>query len=345
MKIAFFMETPFNLGGEQRVTSIVSNILIEQGNDVSIICTNSKIKEDYDIYKLNNKVKIFFIKDEIKTVKYKILSFYGKVLSRINRKSNLFKNNVKLLEHIYYNRDRYALEELTRTINIERFDYVVGVSGRHSMLLTFVKNSISAKIIGWQHSCYNAYFNTNGKYYWHEKKLFEKRIPMLNEYIVLTQQDKEIIDKNLLIKSTVIHNPKSFISDATSNLTKKNFLAAGRFNYVKGYDLLIEAFSIFAQKNEDWTLTIVGQGEEKDKIIKLVKEFNLEDRVKIDGFTNDIKKYMMNSSIYLLTSRWEGMPMVVLEAYEMGLPIISFDIDAMKELTNSTETRSYSREI
>lgn len=112
--------------------------------------------------------------------------------------------------------------------------------------------------------------------------------------------------------------------------------------YVKGYDLLIQAFSIFAQKNKDWTLTIVGEGKEKNKILKLVKKLKLEDRVKIDKFTKNIKKYMLNSSIYLLTSRWEGMPMTVLEAYEMGLPVISFDIDAMKELTNDTETRNYS---
>lgn len=340
MKIAFVMPTPFDLGGEQRVTSIISNLLAEEGNEVSIICTNTKIKEDRNIYNLSSNIKTLYVKE--KNRKEKCISFFYKILSQINKRTPILKNNTKILEKIYINRDINTIKYLLQTINENNYDFVIGVGAKYSLLLTFLKNKITSKIIGWQHSSYEAYFQTKRINYWHEDIIFKKQLPLMDKYIVLTQLDKEKIDKNFNIQSVVINNPKSFISDETSNLTKNNFLTAGRFNYVKGYDLLIKAFGVFAQKNKDWTLTIVGEGEEKDKIIKLVNELNLKDRVKIDGFTNDIKKYMLESSIYLLTSRWEGMPMVVLEAYEMGLPVISFDIDAMQELTNGTKTRNYS---
>lgn len=336
MKIAFVMPTPFDLGGEQRVTSIISNILIEQGNDVTIICTNSKVDKDYNIYNLNKKVTIIYTKG--KNIKEKCISLIFKALSQVNKKTNLLKKNTKLLEKIYLNRDKYLIKDLSKLINKNKYDYVIGVGGKYSLLLTFLKNEIESKIIGWQHSCYDAYFNTKGRYYWHEDRVFKERISMLDKYIVLTESDKNKIDKNFSIESIVINNPKSFISDEVSRLNSKNFLAAGRFVYVKGYDLLIEAFSAFAKKNKDWTLTIVGEGEEKSKILELIKKYELQDRVKIEGFTNDIKKYMLNASAYLLSSRWEGMPMTILEAYEMGLPIISFNIDAIKELTKDIET-------
>lgn len=336
MKIAFVMPTPFDLGGEQRVTSIVSNILIDQGNDITIICTNKKVKKNYNVYNLNSKVKILYIKD--KNIKEKCISFIFKVLSQINKRTNLFKKNIRLLEKIYLNRDKHLIKDLKKIVNEHKYNYIIGIGGKYSLLLTFLKNEIDSKIIGWQHSCYDAYFNTKGRYYWHEDSIFKERISMLDKYIVLTESDKNKIDKNFSIESIVINNPKSFISNEVSRLNSKNFLAAGRFVYVKGYDLLVEAFSVFAKKNKDWTLTIVGEGEEKNKILELVKKYKLQDRVKIDGFTNDIKKYMLNASAYLLSSRWEGMPMTILEAYEMGLPIISFNIDATKELTKDIET-------
>lgn len=336
MKIAFVMPTPFDLGGEQRVTSMISNILVEAGNDVTIICTNSKVKKDYSIYNLNEKVKIINIKEENK--KAKLIALIFRVLSQINKKTNILKRNTKILEKIYINRDKNTLKNLKEIINENKYEYVIGVGGKYSLLLTFLKQEISSKIIGWQHSCYDAYFNTKGRYYWHEDSIYKKRLPMLDKYVVLTESDKNKIDENFLMQSVVINNPKSFVSNEVSDLTCKNFLAAGRFVYVKGFDLLVEAFSIFAKENKDWKLTIVGEGQEKEKIKELVKKHELQDRVNIEGFTSDIKKYMLNSSAYVLSSRWEGMPMAILEAYEMGLPVISYDIDAMKELTKNIET-------
>ena len=64
----------------------------------------------------------------------------------------------------------------------------------------------------------------------------------------------------------------------------------------------------------------------------MINIYKLEVRFIVKSFTNNIKDYFLNSSVLLLPSRWEGMPMIVLESLEMGVPIISYDITAVKPL-------------
>ena len=162
--------------------------------------------------------------------------------------------------------------------------------------------------------------------------MFKNYISNLNEYIVLNDYDKEMFKKEFNIDSKVIYNPKSFISNEKSKVDNKQFLAAGRFNYQKGFDLLIEAFNLFSKLNSDWNLVLVGEGEEKDRIQNLINKYNLNDRIILKPATDNIKQYFLKSSILLLPSRWEGMPMIVLEALEMGMPAITYNISAIYPL-------------
>ena len=164
-------------------------------------------------------------------------------------------------------------------------------------------------------------------------------LPKLDYYIVLTKYDEEKIKQEYGIKVLTIHNPVSFISEETSKLTNKQFLAAGRFTYTKGFDMLIESFKIFSKFNKDWKLVIVGEGKEKKQLQNQIKNYNLQDRIRIDSFTDDIKKYFLNSSTLLLSSRWEGMPMIVLESIEMGVPVIAYNIIAMQEIFEDAQAK------
>lgn len=334
MKICFVMATPFSLGGEQRAVTVISNILYEKGHDVTILCTDRKYDINYKIYNLNKNVKIEFARK--RKLHEKIIRKINIFLVKANKKIGIFKNSSKFLTKLIY--DNTTVKMVEEIVNKNKYDVIVGIAGYFSLLVALLKCDKATKKVGWQHSSFDAYFRTKDRYYWNLQIMFENLLKRLDKYIVLTDIDKEKIDKEFKINSIVINNPKSFVSSEASSLSQNNLLAAGRFTYVKGFDLLIEAFSIFAKEDNKWNLTIVGEGEEKNNIIKLVKKYELQDRIKIEKFTDDIKKYMMNSSIYLLSSRWEGMPMVVLEAYEMGLPVISFDIDAMKELTKNINT-------
>ena len=109
-------------------------------------------------------------------------------------------------------------------------------------------------------------------------------------------------------------------------------ISVGRLEVAKGFDLLIDAFNIFSKNNEDWNLDIIGDGKERDRLQQKIDDYDLSNRIKLLGSKNNIEEYYIESSIYLSSSRWEGLPLVLIEAMECGLPIISFDYPAAKEI-------------
>ncbi|TDC56057.1 glycosyltransferase family 4 protein [Actinomadura sp. KC345] len=102
-------------------------------------------------------------------------------------------------------------------------------------------------------------------------------------------------------------------------------LAAGRLVSNKGFDLLIRAFAPIAAEHPGWTLRIFGSGVRRDRLAALIDELGLAGRVRLCGLTRDLHGEMARASIYALSSRREGMPMVIIEAMGMGLPVVSFD--------------------
>ncbi|HDV6579046.1 TPA: glycosyltransferase family 4 protein [Campylobacter lari] len=129
----------------------------------------------------------------------------------------------------------------------------------------------------------------------------------------------------------VIPNFLPCISNIDSILTQKNILSIGRMtaNDEKGFFRLIEIWKL-VQKNvkyKEWALTIVGEGEFKDTIENKIKEYKLENSIILKSFTKDIEKEYLNASVYIMTSKWEGFPMVLVEVSSYGVPLISFDIN------------------
>ena len=100
----------------------------------------------------------------------------------------------------------------------------------------------------------------------------------------------------------------------------------------KGIDLLISAFHLFAQNNKEWELDIVGEGPEGDYYQSLIDRYHIGDKIHIHPFTNDIQSYYSKAQIFVLSSRWEGMPLVLVEAMSHGLPIVTSDLPVCKEI-------------
>lgn len=121
-----------------------------------------------------------------------------------------------------------------------------------------------------------------------------------------------------------IPNPVTFRSEELANYDSKVVLAVGRLDHIKGFDLLIKSWKKVSKKHYDWKLKIVGDGEERDNLEKLIDELSLQEQIELVGAKKDVKSFYLSSSIYLVSSREEGMPMVVVEAMECGLPIVAF---------------------
>ena len=156
-----------------------------------------------------------------------------------------------------------------------------------------------------------------------------------NKIIVLTEKDKiNFYIKKQKIKQYNIDNIYNFIDDKLlENILKykinsKKIITVGRIDYQKGYEYLIEVAKSVFEKHPDWQWHIYGDGEEnyKYKIIDLIKQNNLENHLILQGNHSNIYDLYQNYSFYVMTSRYEGLPMVLLEAKAKKIPLISFDI-------------------
>ncbi len=324
-KIAIFTPTIYAIGGESRVVTVVANELYKQ-YDITIFTREKKITKS--IYSLN---------DNIEVVSYYPYSRFpvASAIRYIYRKtkSNFFEDNIGLLNYAYYSRT--SVEKMKKKVS-KLFDCIIAVSGDMSILLG--KCNLKAQItIGWEHNSYEAYFQTPHRYLWKKDEIFKSAVKGLTHCIVLNEDIAEKYKLNLGIECDYIYNPRSFVSQEKSTLLNKQFVACGNFVEAKGFDLLIESFQIFSEINQDWKLVIAGDGPGFIKIKKKIDEYNLQDRVILPGYLTDVRPLLLDSSVYLLSSRWEGFPMCVTEAFEIGLPIICYDIPAVIPLTRNGE--------
>ncbi|MFD0534781.1 glycosyltransferase [Actinomadura luteofluorescens] len=110
-----------------------------------------------------------------------------------------------------------------------------------------------------------------------------------------------------------------------SRRVHKVVLAAGRLVHAKGFDVLLRAFVPIAAEHPDWTLRVFGGGPRRDRLRALIDDLGLGGRAEVRPRTRDLHAEMERASVYALSSRREGMPMVVIEAMGMGLAVVAFD--------------------
>lgn len=152
--------------------------------------------------------------------------------------------------------------------------------------------------------------------------------PRLDAVTVLTDHDLETY-RNALRGADVrlerIPNgiPPTRLPPAA--LEAKVLIAAGRLSSQKGFDLLIEAFGMVAARHPDWQLRIFGVGNLRAKLAAQIEELGLAGKVQLKGATRQLDEQLAAASIYVLSSRFEGLPMVLLEATTAGLPAVAFD--------------------
>lgn len=196
---------------------------------------------------------------------------------------------------------------------------LLGIGNFPIILTAMVSKRNQFRTIGCLHSQYKSIRQIWKFLRW----LFYGRLDML---VSLTQRDLPKLKKhNPHIR--VIPNPVTFYPERPAKLESKLILAVGRMDWLKGYDLLIEAFGLFCQKNRDWQLKIIGDGPLKPLIERLAKEKGIDNRIKFSPPTDQIEQEYPAASIFLMTSRSEGLPMVLLEAQSCGLPIVAFDCE------------------
>jgi len=151
-----------------------------------------------------------------------------------------------------------------------------------------------------------------------------------DKLVTLTQEDRENYIKKYGVpeeKVCYIYNWKEVaLSDVSYNKKSTKIVTVGRFDYQKGYDYLVQVAKKVLAKRSDWIWEIYGSGnqDEVDKIRDLINENDLQDKLVIKGLEKNQDLIYGDKGIYVMTSRYEGLPLVLLEAQQYNLPIVSF---------------------
>ncbi len=146
-----------------------------------------------------------------------------------------------------------------------------------------------------------------------------KHAEAFDRFVVLTQEDKGYWGD--LPNMVVI--PNGVPRKDPSPLDAHTVIAVGRYSFQKALDRLIRAWSMIEDRG-DWKLKLVGDGECRDELNTLVNDLGLYDSVELTGVQKDMEAVYRNASLLALSSRYEGLPMVLLEAEAHGIPAVSF---------------------
>ena len=133
--------------------------------------------------------------------------------------------------------------------------------------------------------------------------------------------------KDIMSKSFVIPNPYIPLNEVSTTCSerKKTIVSAGRFEYQKGYDVLIKAFAKVYNNYPDYKLIIFGSGPLLDEYKELAKSLGISDYVEYPGYVNNVAEAVKSEGIFVLPSRFEGIPNALIEALSTGIPTISAD--------------------
>jgi glycosyltransferase involved in cell wall biosynthesis len=159
------------------------------------------------------------------------------------------------------------------------------------------------------------------------RKAMPRKYPGLDVLAVLTEGDRAAYQQHLDGQVPVVRIPNTIrdMGSAKADLSSTTVLAAGRLTPQKGYDMLIPAFAQVHARHPDWRLRICGDGPKQAELEGLIGELGLEHVVTLAGPSKDLGAEMAAASMFVLSSRFEGLPLVLLEAMGQGMAIVSFD--------------------
>lgn len=303
----------FNMGGIQRVSKVIGEKIAEAHNVYF-----------YSVYNTNNYYNIennFIDASFPLTVEF-FLRLYSKSLRTIE----------SVIRKGEFSQARYKkafLNKLIHFIENNNIDIVILTSPVLITSIFYLKRNTKAKYIAWLHNNYDTYINKYTKGYNQE---FYKGLKSADKVVCLTKYD---YTKYSLLndKTTYIYNPLTIDNKRTSELTNKKICFTGRIEFEhKGIDRLLKVAKYLPS---DWKIELAGTGK-KDQVAKLkkiIKDERLEQKIIFKGpLKEELINHYLESSIYLMTSRWEGMPLVLAEAMSFGLPIVAFEQTGSSEV-------------
>jgi glycosyltransferase involved in cell wall biosynthesis len=279
-------------GGIERASVNLANLLQSKGHKVTIVIAD---KTAVSFYQIDASISVVWLN----------LNF------GITEKGNTITRKFRLASDIL---------QLRKAFKKLKPDFIIGTEYSLTISSWLAARRLNKKILGWEHHHINwLKKNTFWSY------LFKKIYPRL-DYVICQNQTEKKLHEAFGCNSLVIPYSLQNISKVRSTLKSKTILTIGWLIKRKGVDLIPAIAEQIFNTHKDWNWKIIGKGEEHDNLQSELNKRNLSMFVSIvDPTSPDIESEYLNSSIFVMTSRFECLPMVLLEATSFGIPCVAFN--------------------
>lgn len=304
MKIVYCVNSIKYLGGIQRVTIVKANALASiPSNDVYIVVADNK--GGVMLSPLSDKVHLVdlnvnYYEDDWKSKFYVIK---GIIIKRIEHKKKLkaFLNQLQ--------------PDVVISVGLSEKNFLPLIKGPWLKIREFhfernyrldLAQSFFQRVVAVLGNLCDSFF--------------------LKKYDKIVSLTKEDVEKNWkgFDNIAVVPNPITVNVSQVAELKQKRVVALGRLSPQKNFASLIRAFKLVVAVHPDWELIIYGDGSQKGMLLKLVEDLGLKNNVKLPGYTGNITQALLDSSIFALSSVFEGFSLVILEAMACGVPVVSY---------------------
>ena len=280
-------------GGTEGITVSLANMFAEKGYDVSIV---SFFKSNPEIAsRLDERVKVIYLNEMAYPLEMgyvaRLKSFIGcyrKLKKLTKRDLRPIPGNIYIGQNFFPNMLLWLVGLGKHAIGCEHFKYDI-----YPAPIAAIRNFVYAR---------------------------------LGKIVTLTDVDAATFKKHIGRERVMtIPNMVTVKADIELNMDSKTIIAVGRLQPQKGFDFLIQAMRKVIEKHRDWQLNIWGIGDLREELQKQIDAYGLQQYIFLKGFTRDIVSEYAKSSFFVLSSRYEGFPLALIEALALGIPSVAFD--------------------
>ena len=292
MNIAFINGGFSNIGGADRVVSIILNEISK--------------REDYNVF----------------SIEFLNLSHQYFAINKKVHRFSLYHSPLSMTKAIIIGK---IIQKAKKIIKENHIEIVIGCGAIFFPVAVIASKMSGAKSICWEHT--NPKVCNEFKFL---KQIRQFGLKCSNANVLITESAKKYYDSIKKKNNVLIYNPvdkQLFMEHTPYNVKSKKIISVGRLCYAKNYDLLIQIAEKVLNMHTDWSWDIYGDGEEYDRLKKLISDTTISDRLTLKGNSSNIYELYSQYSFLVMTSRYEGFPMVLLEAAAKSLPLVSFDIE------------------
>lgn len=330
-KILFIVWTFTGGGGAERILANIVNNLSDEKYDIDILeykylgVRNEEIRGNINLIEPILKVNNQAFNSSVEEIKRKFMLLREDIIEKLVW---LYPQGVRSLRV----KEKYDIEV---AFNYLIPSFLISVKGKsfcwiHTSIEDLDENNFSG-IRKLSTKC--------------RRFLLGRKLRKVDHIIAISNKTEESINllypelKNKIVKIYNGYNIKQILKKANEEIkyrkVKPTIISIGRLQEQKNFLCLIEVARILDERNKEFQLLILGEGEQRDEIENKIKQYNLEEKVQMLGYVKNPYPYIKFADVYCMTSLAEGFPTVLVEAMSLGCPFVSTNVAGADELSSN----------